>query len=242
MPTSILLRWLPLALFAATLTAGCGNDSGFDPATQARLRLVHASLAPGGQADFLLDGVPVNRLAYRQSTGYIDVAAGARTISMRGLPDQDGIPGPTFVSGPVTVNAGRFHSAVVTGADADITVIGATDEATPPSDRWSLRVVHVAQGTAPLDLYVTDPGADLNAATPLLAGIDWREVTDYQAVAAGQQLQIRLTPAGTKEPLISSETITVPEGQVASIYVFDNPAAPTEPFGALVADGDNDDD
>jgi hypothetical protein len=238
MPTSFSARWLPLALLGAALASGCNDNNipPFDPTTQARLRIAHASLAPAGEADFLLDGGRVTRLGYAQTTAYIDVAAGGRTIAMRGLPDQDGNPGPTFIETPITIPAGQFHTVVITGSGADITAITTTDGASPPAGNWNLRIVHAGQGAPSLDLYVTPQGADLNAATPLVAGIDWREVTDYQLIATGT-LQIRLTATGTKSPLISSNAIAFQDQQVSTLFVFDNSNPGNLPVGLLLADG-----
>jgi hypothetical protein len=237
MPTSLFARWFPLALLALAVTACSNTDiAPFDPNTQAKLRIVHASLAPAGEADFLLDGARVARLGYAQTTAYIDVAAGGRTITMRDLPDQDGNPGPTFIAAPVTLPAGQFHTLVITGSGADVSVVTTTDGGTPAAGNFSLRIVHAGQGTASLDLYVTAQGADLNAATPLVSGIDWREVTDYQVLGTAS-LQVRLTATGTKTPVISSNEIAFQDGQVSTLFVFDNSTQGALPVGLLLADG-----
>lgn len=69
-----------------------------------------------------------------------------------------------------------------------------------------------------------------------MTGIDWREVTDYQVIATGP-LQIRLTATGTKQALISSSQITFQDGQVSSLFVFDNSAPGNLPIGLLLGDG-----
>jgi hypothetical protein len=232
------VRCLGLALGAVGFAAGCSDDdpAPFDPTREAKFRIVNASPAAQGEADFLLDGGRVARLGYAQTTTYIDVTAGTRTLEMRDLPDQDGNPGPTFISTPIDITAGRFESAIVTGSGADIAAIVTIDGATPPGGSWSLRVIHAGQSTTSLDLYVTAPDADLNAATPLVAGIDWKETTDYQVIGVGT-LQIRLTPTGTKTPVISSNSIPFQDGQVSSLFVFDNATPGNLPVGLLLADG-----
>ena len=182
MQIPLFARTLGLVLAVAALASSCSNDNvvPFDPSRDAKLRIVHGSLAPAGDADFLIDGSRVTRLGYRETTAYITVAGGSRTIAMQDLPDQDGNPGPTFITAPVDLSPGVFHSVVVTGSGSEIAAIATTDGATPPAGNWSLRIVHAGQSTPSLDLYVTPQGADLNAATPLVSGIDWKEVTEYQ--------------------------------------------------------------
>jgi hypothetical protein len=238
MPISHSARWLGLAVAAAGLAGGCSNNDldPFDPTRDAKLRIINASLAAQGDADFLLDGGRVTRLGYAQETNYINVTAGGRTIEMRDLPDQDGNPGPTFISTPLTLTAGEFHTVVITGSGADIAAVTTTDGDTPAAGNWSLRIVHAGQATTALDLYVTAEAADLNAATPLVTGIDWKEVTAYQPVAAGR-LQVRLTATGTKNTLLSSAAIDFQNGQVSTLFVYDNSTPGNLPVGRLLGDG-----
>lgn len=228
-----------LVSLVAALLSACGGDSAvapFDPSRDAKLRVVHASSAPQGQADFLLESARITRLGYGQTTTYVTVTAGTRTISMQGLPDQDGNPGPTFITTPVLLTPGQFHTVTITGAGADIAAILSVDGDNPGANNFSVRVTHAGQNTPALDLYVTAQGADLNAATPLAAGIAWKEVSDYQVQAAGP-LQIRLTETGSKVPLISSSEITFQNGQVSTLFVFDNATQGSLPVGLLLADG-----
>jgi hypothetical protein len=231
-------RAVGIGLAVTAAVGGCSNDNvvPFDPTRDARLRIVHASLAPAGEADFLIDGARVTRLDYAQTTAYVTVAGGTRNIGMQDLPDQDGNPGPTFITAPVDLTPGTFHSAIVTGSGTEIAAFATTDGATPPAGNWSLRIVHAGQSTPSLDLYVAPQGADLNAVTPLVSGIDWKEVTEYQVIAVGS-LRIHLTPTGSKAPLISSNEIAFQDGQVSSLFVFDNFTPGNLPVGLLLADG-----
>lgn len=233
-------RWFRAALLALPLAAGCGNDptNAFDPSRDLKLRIVHASAAPGGSAEFLFDGQRVTQLGYGQNTPYLQVTGGSHTIGMRGAPDQDGNPGPMLFSTTVSLTAGQFQTVVVTGTGSEITAITITDQSTAATGNWQIRVMHAGQSTPALDLYVTAPGADLNAATPLVTGINWRDVTDYQLIGVGSY-QIRLTPTGTKTALISSsdQGLAFQDGQVSSLLVLDNPTSGAPPAGFLLPDG-----
>lgn len=226
-------------LVAAGLTSGCGGFDVpvFDPNTQARLRIVHASSATSGEAEFFIEEARVARLLYAETTAYLDVAAGGRTVTMRGLPDQAGNQGATFIRAPVTLSAGRYHTVVITGSGDDVSAIPTTDGASPPSGSWSLRIVHAAQRTPSLDLYVTEPGSDLNAAIPLVQGISWRDATAYQVIAT-TTLQINLTLTGTKNTLISSDNIAFQDQQVSTLFVIDNLTLGGRPFALFLGDGE----
>lgn len=219
------------------LVGGCGGTDAnpFDPTRDAKLRLLHASSAPGGQADFLVAGVRAARLDYGQRTNYVTVSAGTLAIGMQSLPDDDGNPILTFLATSTTITAGQFHTVVITGPEGNVAAVTTTEGGPPPAGNISLRVLHAGETTAALDLYVTAPDADLNAATPLVTGIDPREVTDYQVIGTATH-QVWLTTTGTKTPLIASP-ITLADRQVTTLFVVDNPTPGEPPVGFLLPDG-----
>ncbi|MGH7629582.1 MAG: DUF4397 domain-containing protein [Gemmatimonadales bacterium] len=231
-------RRLSAAALALPLLAGCGGTdvNPFDPTRDAKLRLLHASSAPGGQADFLLAGVRAARLDYGQPTNYLTVSAGTLAIGMQSLPDDDGNPILTFLATSATITAGQFHTVVITGPEGNVAAVTATEGGPPAAGNVSLRVLHAGETTAALDLYVTAPDADLNAATPLVTGIDPREVTDYQVIGTAT-LQVRLTTTGTKTPLIASSPTTFADRQVTTLFVVDHPTPGEPPVGFFLPDG-----
>ena len=239
---TLLLRRFRTALFLLPIAAACGDDpiAPFDPSRDLRLRMVNASVAPGGSAEFLLDGQSAGVLAYARSSPYFQVTGGSRTIVMRDEPDPDGLPGPTLFTTTVALTAGQFQTVVIAGAGSDLTAITTTELSGAPSGNFRLRVVHAGPTTPSLDLYVTAVGADINAATPLISGIDPREVTDYQVITFGIY-QIRLTTAGTKDVVIpsnpSQEPLTFEDGQVATLLILDNLTSGQPPAGVILPDG-----
>ena len=75
-----------------------------------------------------------------------------------------------------------------------------------------------------MDIYVTAPGADLDAETPALSGVEFGDVADYIEAPAGDY-QVRVTPAGTKMVVIDSGTLTLASGQCAPRSRWTRPAA-----------------
>src|SRR4029450_8385530 len=70
-----------LAPVVVALLGGCGEDpvAPFDPSRDGKLRVVHASSASQGPADFLLEGARIAQLGYGQTTEYITVTGGTHT-------------------------------------------------------------------------------------------------------------------------------------------------------------------
>jgi hypothetical protein len=83
-----------------------------------------------------------------------------------------------------------------------------------------------------VDIYVTAPGADLEAATPALTGVPFGAASDYLTVPAGDY-QVRVTPAGTKIVAIDSGTLALAAGQVRTVIAVDSPGGGA-PFDFLL--------
>jgi hypothetical protein len=228
-------RWSRLALLTLPLAVACGSDSTFDPNRDLKLRIVNASTAAGGPAELLLDEQSAGLLAYGQSTPYFTAPGGGHTITMRDEPT-DGVPGPVLFTTNVTLSAGEFQTVIVTGSASDLAAITATEQSEAGDGTFLLRVIHAGPTTPSLDLYLNAQGTDINTVTPLISGIDPREVTDYQTVPVGSY-QVRLTTSGTKDVLISANSLSIQSGQVATILVLDNPTAGGAPAAFVVPDG-----
>ena len=232
------LRHWRAALLAVPLLVGCGDDpiESFDPSRDLRLRIINASLAAGGAAEFLIDDRSAGLLGYGQGTPYFQITGGNRTVVMRDEPDGEGLPGPTLFSAAVTLTPGQFQTLVISGAGSDLAALTATDQSEAPGGNILLRVLHAGAGTPSLDLYVIAVEADLQTATPLVSGIDPREVTEYQTLPFGRY-QLRLTTAGTKDVLAGAPEQTFDDGQVATLVVFDNPTPGQPPVVPIIPDG-----
>jgi hypothetical protein len=233
--STFFLRWFRLAMLALPVAVACGTDSSFDPSRDLRLRLVNASTAAGGTAEMLLDGQSAGLLAYGQSTPYFVATGGGHTIVMRDEPTE-GVPGPVLFTTSVTLTAGEFQTVIISGSASDLAAITATEESEAGDGTFLLRVIHAGLTTPSLDLYVNAEGTDINTVTPLISGVDPREVTDYQQIPVGSY-QLRVTAAGTKDALISANSLSVQEGQVATLLVLDNPSPGNPPVGFVVPDG-----
>jgi DNA-binding beta-propeller fold protein YncE len=83
-----------------------------------------------------------------------------------------------------------------------------------------------------VDVYVTEPGADIATATPVLTSVPFGAASDYLSVPAGDY-QVRVTPAGTKIVVIDSGSLTLAAGQVRTAIAVDSPGGGA-PFDLLV--------
>ena len=198
---------LPVVGLAATLAlSGCGDsDNDDDPVNQGSIRILHTS-PDAPPVNIKLDGtVAISDLDYTESSGYVSVDAGTYDIAVDGI-----IPGGNLevISVPgFTVAANDRTTVIAADVVASITPLVVSDSnATPAADEVALRVVHASPAAAAIvaavDVYVTSPGDNINAASPSLS-FAFKEDVDAGALPAGL-VQIRATAKGSKEVVFDS--------------------------------------
>jgi hypothetical protein len=85
-----------------------------------------------------------------------------------------------------------------------------------------------------VDVYVTAPGVDIEAAEPVLSDVPFRAISDYLTVPAGSY-DVTVTVAGTTNVAIQALNLSVSEGLIATVAALDN-AGGGAPFALKVLD------
>jgi hypothetical protein len=106
------------------------------------------------------------------------------------------------------------------------------DNSAPAAGNVKVRAIHGAPSAPAVDIYITAPGADIQAETPALTGVEFGDVADYIEAPAGDY-QVRVTPTGTKTVVIDSGTLTLASGQVRTAIAVDA-AGGGAPFDLLL--------
>ena len=215
-------------LAAVALSAACSNDGNTGIEGQGRLRIVHVS-PDASNLDVVVDGDTVaSDLAYLGSSDYIQLTAGGHVMQISetnttlALIDQD-----------VTVADGADYTVIVGNTLAHIQALVLTDNNnTPPAGTIRVRAVHGAPGAPAVDVYVTDPGADLTLASPAASNVTFGQALPYFDAIAGTY-EVRVTPTGAKDVIIDSGAFTLENGQVRTVIAVDA-AGGGEPFDFLV--------
>jgi hypothetical protein len=225
------LKLLTLLLAASALTAACSdddNDTG--PEGQARLRVVHAS--PDAPAvDVLVDdAAALSNVEYLTASDYVELADGAHNVKVNAAGTS-----PTVIDADVDLADGTDYTVIASGLlDAIQPIVLEDDNSTPAAGTARVRAIHGAPSAPAVDVYVTAPGADLEAASPALSNVAFGAVADYLEVPAGDY-QVRVTPAGTKTVVIDSGALTLTSGQVRTAIAVDAPGGGA-PFDLLILD------
>lgn len=197
------------AVAGISLLAGCDDDDS--PAVAgptASVRVVHAS--PDAPAvDVYADGRRVVSAApYQTASGFLTVAAGTRNIAVTPA----GATAPRVIEADLALAQGSFTTIVAVDKLADIEPLVISESADGPAAGFvKVRVGHVAPDVPAVDVYVTAPGADLATATPTLANVPFKAVSDALSVPAGDY-RIRITVAGDKGAVFDSGSVTLAAG------------------------------
>jgi hypothetical protein len=205
-----------LVLTLLGLAAACDDDPS-SPAPAARLRFVHA--AQGTQAvDFRVDGTALrSNVAYAANTvEYSGVAPGNRALSVR-------LSGGTTDAATLTRNLSvdSSYTATLVKRDNGTALVVYPDTVSAPANgKARLRVLNTAPAAGSVDVYVTAPDADLEAATPSATGVDVEEASKYVETNAGTY-RVRLTTAGTKTVKLDVQSVALEAGKVRTIIVLD---------------------
>lgn len=195
---------------------------------RALVRVVHAS-PDAPDVDVLVDGaVALAGVPFRAASGYLEVDRGERRAQVNPAGTTTSV-----IDAALTLAASRAYTVLAVDR---VAVIGALvledDRRAPAPGQVRLRLVHAAPSAGDVDVYVTAPGADLQTATPTLAGFAFKDASAYLEVPAGAY-RVRITLAGTKTVAIDTGAVTLPAGAVATGVAVD-PLPGTSAFGALL--------
>jgi hypothetical protein len=229
-----LFRHLPYLLLALAMLASC--DSNNEP-TAYYLRAVH-SMKDAPVMQVSISGVPVfSAIAYRQVTGLIPPISRISDTEIPTIELLGAVPG----SSPVSIasqeqdfRANTEYTLVAAGTVAEpVLVIASNERRRKPVSSTYLQVTHASVDLGALDVFLTDPGADLVGASPF-ATLALGEFTDSLEILQ-QDYQIRVTRAGTLDLVLDSGTQSLTESTEWHLALIDNIAAGGSGLRALLS-------
>ena len=218
-----LLRCSALLSCLYLVAVGCGDGAttpapgdGTTPAGAAsRVRVVHA--APRAPTlDAFVDGVlREGRIVYASASEYFDVPPGTATVAMHAI-----LTGEPIASGRLATAPGSDATVLAIGTYPQNDLLVLADSNAPQGDSVRLRVVHVSPSAGPLDVYVTEAGADLAGRGPLVAEFGYGQVSGYVTLPHGNW-RVAAARVGTAVPLFDTGDIQLQPGDVRTALILD---------------------
>src|SRR5437773_6495491 len=202
------------ACLLAVAVAGC-SKGGSSSSSSANLRVFNALVDAGSINVSVASNTVVSALPFEGETVYQGVDSGTQEFKV-------GIVGgtSTIIDTPFPLNGGTNYTYVVFGTASAPTAQLLVDSVTAPtSGLFQIRVTNVAFGSAGLDVYITTPGASLDAASPNISNVTYPNSFSFTQLSAGS-LQLRLTLHNSKQVIYDAGTVTFVNGVSYTLVVY----------------------
>ncbi|AJW46843.1 MULTISPECIES: DUF4397 domain-containing protein [Ralstonia] len=205
-----------LALGSLAVLAGCGggdDDIGQIIGTSSpQYRTVHAN--PFIQnVDFGVNGtVRIANVGFKNVSNYFGIDATATTATVSNAGSNSPLASATFNP----VNGHRYTALAIVGANGTATNLSIIDDPYDKSilsDKARVRTFNASYNAPNVDVYVTAPNADLTNVAPTMGGAAYGAAspasTQDSIYVDGGTYQIRVTTAGTKNVIFSSQPFSL---------------------------------
>ncbi|HYL29991.1 MAG TPA: DUF4397 domain-containing protein [Gemmatimonadales bacterium] len=199
----------PLAALTLSLAAACGTGGTLTPSEVSALRLYNASPDSPPVDIFLRGGQVAQGLAYAHGMFYIYVNPGTNQL----LEVRDNVTDAVLLDYTTSLTNGTAYTFAMAGLSGSRQGVLFTDDTSAAAaGNFKVRLLHLAPLGPAMDIYITDPGADLNTVTPVATGITYTNASAYVTAPIGTKL-IQLTQSGAKTALCTAGPIAFTTGQ-----------------------------
>jgi hypothetical protein len=123
---------------------------------------------------------------------------------------------------------------LVNGVDSQILEVYADTNTAAAAGKTRLRVINTSQLAGVLDVYVTDPDAELDDAEPVITETGRPAASKYVEVSSGEQ-RVRFTEAGTKTVVFDAGSIDLPDAGVRTVFLLTSDVA-DPPYAVIVSE------
>ncbi len=192
------------------------------------VRVVHAS--PDAPAvDILVNGkVAIEDLTYQKQAGPASLAAGKYNVKVNVANTET-----TAINADLTLDPKTYYAVYAVNKVAKIEPLVLKELPFALGGVGLVRLLHGSPTAPNVDIYLSRPGRDINKLRPVLKNVAFKASSPYFAAMPGQ-LQVRITPTGTKTVAIDA-TLEIKDGTLATAVAADAPSGGA-PLGAFLVD------
>jgi hypothetical protein len=213
------------------------DDSGatelLDSVTPTSVRVVHASADAPAVDVVANDGFEqplIADLAFGEFAGYVDLSSAAYNIKV--VPT--GEMAPAVIEADLELVAGIQYNVIALNTLELIEPLVVTADNRSVATEAKLRIIHGSPTAQNVDIYLVEPGASIDGATPALTDVAFKADTDFLSIAEGSY-DVVVTPTGSTDAAIGPATITLTAGGIFTAIAVDGEGGGT-PLGLILLD------
>ncbi len=211
MKNSIKLMTVGIAATALLTLGACSDDDDNNPISanngMASVRVIHTSYdAPA--VDVRVDGaVAISDLGYGEPSGYADVAAGTRSITVT----PNGATSPVVIAADLMLDKDVDYTVYAVNNLSNIEPVVTVDDRTPVSGKAKVRFLHASPDAPAVDIRLNSGDG------PVVFGNEaFKDYTDYAEVDPGSYTFV-VTPTGSTAEVVVFDPIAVSAGMVYTV-------------------------
>jgi hypothetical protein len=194
--------------------AGCSSSGGGGSGTNIRV----VNVVPDAAAISVTvgDTTVVTNLPFQGLTEYTGVGSGNQEFKV----SANGGASNT-IDTTINLNNSANYTYVLFNPVTNTTALLIVDSgiATPASGTFSFRVINVASGVGPVDVYLTLPGTDINSTSPTVGGVVLGGASAITTPNSGT-LELRVTSAGTKDVIYDTPAQNFASESISEVVIY----------------------
>jgi hypothetical protein len=205
--------------------AACGEATAPVLLLDATVRVLHAA-PETSRLEVILEGESRTLLEYAEVSEYITIGSGERRLELVTVGED------ALIDFEIVLEPDTQYTVLAAGVADDLNPIVLIDDPTPAdTGETRIRLVHAAPTAGAVDIYVTEPGAELATAVPVLTSVAFGTASDYM-VLDSRTYQVRVAVAGGVL-LIDLPLLVMSSMQVMTIVMMDTMGS-GPPHGLIV--------
>jgi len=190
-----------------------------DPNFSATVRLLHASFATenvDGYFNLDFNNLIFPNVGHKEISAYADIANAFTSVNLTAV----GNAGADILSGDILTVAGTKRTLVLAGEPGNVFFNVLLEDGRPVSAFPIIRVANFALNYDFVDVYIEEPGTDINDAQPRFFALSTQLDTGFVPAIDGIR-ELTITDVFSKDAISVPITLDLSAGDVISIGIFD---------------------